>query len=92
MSKLISETVSGNLHQACEYVNKGKLADHVIHMDCVNGLTSIIVFRVPDDFDMQAHWDRLYPRPKPPATCPIHVFYKSGCPTCEAIVRTENPE
>lgn len=62
--KLVSENVGGNIHSAVDYVNKAKLAENVILMDCVGGMNTIIVFRVEDDFDMQAHWDRLYPRPR----------------------------
>lgn len=45
--KLVSENVGGNLHAAVEYINRAGLADYVLHMDCVSGANTVIVYRVP---------------------------------------------
>lgn len=62
--KLISENVSGNLHDACRWVNRGGLAEFVIHLESVSGLNSIVVLRVPDDFDL-ARWYEWHCAEKP---------------------------
>lgn len=55
MSKLWTENVPGNLHQAAVWVNTFALANQVLAMGGGVNYT-VVVFRAPDDFDKEAHF------------------------------------
>jgi hypothetical protein len=61
--KLLSENVSGNTHDAVRWVNRGKLADFVVQIDTTSsGMNSIVVLKVPDDFDLSQWYEFHYDR------------------------------
>lgn len=46
--KLHTENISGNLHEAANYINKKGWADYVIHMSCRSYATQV-VFKMPKE-------------------------------------------
>lgn len=54
--KLISVNISGNIQQACEVINKCRLAEALVHIESPKGHNTIAVFRVPNDFDETTMW------------------------------------
>jgi hypothetical protein len=59
--KLISENVGGNTHAAVAWANKGNLAKFVLQIHTTeSGMNSIVVLRVPDDFDIDLWYEKHY--------------------------------
>jgi hypothetical protein len=57
--KLVSENVGGNTHEVVRYINKGQLAEFVVQINTASsGMNSIVVLRVPDDFDINEWWKK----------------------------------
>jgi hypothetical protein len=51
--KLISENFGGNTHDTVATINRWKMAKYVLQIDTTSsGMNTVVVFRVPDDFDL----------------------------------------
>ncbi len=57
--KLVTHNLGCNLHQAATFINDFDLAKFVLVMDCLHGTSTIVVFRVEDNFDLDT-WFRVH--------------------------------
>jgi len=54
--KLVCTNVGGNLHDVARMVNKMDLANNLIQVHPVTGLSSVVLFRVPEDWQVENGW------------------------------------
>lgn len=54
--KLVCTNVGGNLHDVARMVNKMDLANNLIQVHPVTGMSSVVLFRVPEDWQVENGW------------------------------------